>query len=54
MPEPTEADVNFWGAPPFEPTEEGRKKGVKSLEASLEDVKSALHSVGYPKNRIIS
>ena len=52
MPEPTEADVNFWGDPPFEATEEGRKKGVKSLDASLQDVKSALHSVGYPKNRI--
>jgi O-methyltransferase len=52
MPEPTEADVNFWGAPPFEPTEEDRSSGAKPLEASLEDVKSALHSVGYPRNRI--
>ena len=52
MPEPTEADVNFWGEPPFEVTEEGRSVGAKSLEASLEDVKSALYSVGYPREKI--
>ena len=52
MPEPTEADVNFWGEPPFEVTEEGRSIGAKSLEASLEYVKSALYSVGYPREKI--
>ncbi|MBV9754840.1 MAG: class I SAM-dependent methyltransferase [Hyphomicrobiales bacterium] len=52
MPEPTEADVNFWGEPPFEATEGGRSVGAKSLEASLEDVRSALFSVGYPRNKI--
>ena len=52
MPDPTDADVNFWGGRPFETTEAGRRIGAKSLVASLEDVKSALYSVGYPKNRI--
>jgi Macrocin-O-methyltransferase (TylF) len=45
-------DVSFWGERPFESTEAGRKIGAKSLVASLQDVKSALYSVGYPKNRI--
>jgi O-methyltransferase len=52
MPEPTEADENFWGAPPFDSSEEDRSSGAKPLEASLEDVKRALYSVGYPRERI--
>ncbi len=52
MPDPTDADENFWGGRPFEATDAGRKIGAKSLVASLEDVKSALFSVGYPKDRI--
>jgi O-methyltransferase len=52
MPDSTDADVSFWGARPLESTEAGGCCGAKSLQASLEDVKSALYSVGYPRNRL--
>ena len=48
MPEPSEADVSFWGSRPFK----SRNVGERHLQASLDDVKRALYSVGYPKNKI--
>jgi hypothetical protein len=50
MPEPTEADENFWGEPPS--SEEDQTTGMRPLGASLEDVKRALYTVGYPHHRI--
>jgi hypothetical protein len=52
MPEPTEADVSFWGSRPFESKEKDRNVGERHLQASLDDVRRALYSVGYPKNKI--
>jgi O-methyltransferase len=52
MPEPTDADVSFWGTRPSEYAEESRSLGKKWLHGSLEDVTSALYSVGYPRDKI--
>ncbi len=52
MTPPSDVDVTHWGTRPAEYEEEDRRIGRQWLTGSLDDVKEALHSVGYDKRKL--
>jgi O-methyltransferase len=52
MTAPTDKDVSFWGIRPQEFAERSRRAGERWLYGSLEEVRSNLYAVGYPRARL--